>query len=66
MQPLHRVAEQGFRMQFAGAVGGEQEVQIDGERRVGQALSARDVARRQAFVTPAAVGADTMQEKIEA
>ena len=53
VQQLHRVAEQDLRVQVAAAVGAEQVMQVERERRVAQAAAAGRVARRQAFVAPA-------------
>ena len=52
-------------MQVAAAVGRQQVVQVERERRVGQAQAAGAVARRQALVAPARVRRDLVQEEVE-
>ena len=41
VQQVHRVAEQDLRLEVGAAVRGEQVVQVERERRVGQPLAAR-------------------------
>ena len=65
MEQLHGVAEQDFRVQIFRAIGADEVVQIQRQRRVGQALAARGVARWQALVAPAEVGCHLVQKKID-
>ena len=64
MQQVHGVAEQDLGLQLTAAVGGEHVVQVEGERRIGEALPRR-AARRQALVAPSVVGRYLMQEQVE-
>jgi hypothetical protein len=65
VQHLHAVAEEDLGLELGRAVGGEQVVQVEAQRRVRDALAAR-VVRRQADVAPAEIRRHLVEEQVQA
>jgi len=65
VQQLHRITEQDLGVQIATAVDREQIVQVECERRIGEAQASRRITRRQTLVAPTGVGCDEIQEEID-
>jgi len=64
MKHLHRVAEENLRVEFAGAVSGDQIVQVESQWRVTDA-GAVPVARWQCGIAPALIRGDLIHEEVD-
>ena len=65
MEQLHRIPEQNLAAQFFGAVGAQEIMKIQRERRITQSLRARSIAGRQRVVAPTGIEGDLMEKQVQ-